>query len=447
MGKAGIDRLKTGATNISRVPEETASATIGASRVVCSHASRTIRQLRKADLRFHTSPIDLAQAIAVSAQARISDRAVTGATEIGKATTTAATKTTDIARTTATEIGKATTTAATKTTDIARTTATEIGKATTTAASKVGDLSGTAASEISKALGMTAAGLLDHGRTFHANCREPFGSFNRSIQNLEGNGGEWARAAAVAASGALLILQEAVPSFNDLSPVMKAKFATAGLRGYWRPVNVADAFYRSGVPLPVRNLGKDAVLAFVDGKHASHIEAVANAPGRMMDPANIVWEAARDNLARGAANMTPLELAKANALNALHATGIVMTEALQTAVVAGCMGIALEGVVSITENLIYVYKDQITLEQGGRRVLKDVLKKGRAAAIGGAGMTVVVALGAGPALATAAPVLVTVGGVMYVVSAYSRIKTALDSAEEQPDLLPLDPSSQAVGTA
>ena len=186
MGKAGIDRLKTGATNISRVPEETASAAIGASRVVCSHASRTIRQLRKADLRFHTSPIDLAQAIAVSAQARISDRAVTGATEIGKATTTAATKTTDIARTTATEIGKATTTAATKTTDIARTTATEIGKATTTAAtkttdiarttateigkatttaaSKVGDLSGTAASEISKALGMTAAGLL--GRVY-----------------------------------------------------------------------------------------------------------------------------------------------------------------------------------------------------------------------------------------------------------------------------------------
>ena len=119
-----------------------------------------------------------------------------------------------------------------------------------------------------------------------------------------------------------------------------------------------------------RNLGEDAVLAFVDGKHAGHIEAVANAPGRMMDTANIVWERARDNLARGAADMTPLELAKANALNALHATGIVMAEALQTAAVAGCIGMALEGVVSVTENLIYVYKDEMTPQQGGRRVLQ-----------------------------------------------------------------------------
>ena len=189
------------------------------------------------------------------------------------------------------------------------------------------------------------------------------------------------------------------------------------------------------------------MLAFVDGKHAGHIEAVANAPGRMMDATNIVWERARDNLARGAADMTPLELAKANALNALHATGIVMAEALQTAAVAGCIGMALEGVVSVTENLIYVYKDEMTPQQGGRRVLKDMLKKGKAAAIGGAGMTVVVALGAGSALATAAPVLVTVGGVVYIVSAYSRIKTALDSAEEQPNLLALDPSSHAMGTA
>lgn len=59
----------------------------------------------------------------------------------------------------------------------------------------------------------------------------------------------------------------------------------------------------------------------------------------------------------------------------------------------------------------------------------------------------VVALGAGPALATAAPVLVSVGGILYIVSAYSRIKTALDSAEERPDRIPLDPPSLASGTA
>ena len=107
---------------------------------------------------------------------------------------------------------------------------------------------------------------------------------------------------------------------------------------------------------------------------------------------------------------------------------------------------ALEGVVSMTENFIYVYKDEMTYRQAGRRVLKDMLRKGKGAAIGGAGMTVVVALGAGPALATAAPVLVTVGGVVYVVTAYSRIKTALDSTEEETASVPMDVDYPALGT-
>ena len=414
MGKTGITQLKTGASKLSRVPQGTAGLVVESSRVVYGHTSRTVEDLRNADLRFHRLPIELTQAITVSAQARIGNTAETAASEIGKATTTAATK--------------------------------------------VGDLTGTAASEIAKPepqpprrnRSIARAGmarLAEHSRAFHQSCREPFKSLDDRPRNFGEDADAWAQAAAAGAWGAFLTLQKAVPSFSDLPPAMKAKFAAAGLRGAWRPVDIADAFYQSSVPSPVRNLGKDAVLAFVDGKHAGHIEAVANAPERMMDAANIVWERARDNLARGAADMTPLELAKANALNALHATGIVMAEALQTAAVAGCIGMALEGVVSVTENLIYVYKDEMTPQQGGRRVLQDMLKKGKAAAIGGAGMTVVVALGAGPALATAAPVLVTVGGVLYVVSAYSRIKTALDSAEQQPELLPLDPAPPALGTA
>ena len=262
-----------------------------------------------------------------------------------------------------------------------------------------------------------------------------------------------AQGAASAAMGALLALQQTVPSYADLSPALKAKLAFAGMHGARRPIPIASHFYQECLPFPVRNLGEDAVWAFVDGKHASHIEAAVNAPERMMDAANIVWERARDNLARGGANMTPLELAKANARNALQATGIVAAEVLQNAAVAGCIGMALEGVVSAGENLIYVYRDERTLQEGGRRVLKDMLGKGRAAAIGGAGMTVVVALGAGPALATAAPILVTVGGVAYVVSAYSRIKEAWDStgeddassfADERPRPLP-HPSSRPLG--
>ena len=392
-------QLKSVGAKVTKAPQGAASVVRETTRVAYGYTSRTVRDLKKVDLRFHTHPVELAQAITASAQATITDLAGTAATQIGNA------------------------------------------------GNRAGDLAGNAATQIGNVTGTAATVLLEQGRTFREMCSEPFKPLNPGAKRVGDNTEAWAQAAATAAGGALLHLQQAVPSFHDLSPTLKAKFVTAGMHGAWSTVDAASAFYESSVPSAVRNLGKDAVVAFLDGKHASHIEAVPNAPGRIMDGANIVWEAARDNLARGAADMTPFDLAKANALNAVHATGIVVAEALQTAAVAGCIGMALEGVVSISENLIYVYKDEMTLQEARRKVLKDLLKKGRSAAIGGAALTVVVALGAGPALATAAPVLVSIGGVLYIVSSYSRIKTALDSAEEQPDLLPIEPSSPALGTA
>ena len=387
--------FKSVGEKVAMAPQGAMSVVRETSRVAYGYTSRTVRDLRKADLRLHTDTVELAQAITASAQATITDLAGNAATQMGNA----------------------------------------------------GNLAGNAATQIGNVTGTAATVVLEQGRTFRDKCGEPFKSLNPGAKRIGDNAEAWAQAAAAAAGGALLNLQQAVPSFTDLSPTLKAKFVTAGMHGAWRTVDAASAFYESSVPSAVRNLGNDAVVAFLDGKHASHIEAVVNAPGRMMDAANIVWEAARDNLARGGADMTPLELAKANALNAIQATGIVAAEALQTAAVAGCVGMALEGVVSVSENLIYVYRDEMTVHEARRRVLRDVLKKGKAAAIGGAGMTVVVALGAGPALATAAPVLVSVGGVLYLVSAYSRIKTALDAAEQLADGLPMDPPSAALGTA
>ena len=388
-------QFKSVGKKVAKAPQGAVSIVRETSRVAYGYTSRTVRDLRKADQRLHTNTVELAQAISASMQATITDLAGNAATLMGNA----------------------------------------------------GNLAGNAATQVGSVTGATATVLLEQGQAFREKCGEPFKSLSPGATRIGNNAEAWAQAAAAAAGGALLNLQQAVPSFTDLSPTLKAKFVTAGMHGAWRTVDAASAFYESSVPSAVRNLGNDAVVAFLDGKHASHIEAVVNAPGRMMDAANIVWEAARDNLARGGADITPLELAKANALNAIHATGIVVAEALQTAAVAGCIGMALEGVVSASENLIYVYKDQMTLHEARRKVLKDVLKKGKAAAIGGAGMTVVVALGAGPALATAAPVLVSVGGILYIVSAYSRIKTALDSADERPDLVPLEPPSPALGTA
>jgi len=82
-----------------------------------------------------------------------------------------------------------------------------------------------------------------------------------------------------------------------------------------------------------------------------------------------------------------------------------------------------------------------------------VLKKGKAAAIGGAGMTVVGALGAGPRTRDSGSRPCFGRRSPYLVSAHGRIKTALDSADEHGfpdehlDQLPLDPASPALGTA
>ncbi len=124
---------------------------------------------------------------------------------------------------------------------------------------------------------------MEHGRTFRKKCREPFETLNTGARKVGDNAEEWATTATAAAWGALLNLEAAVPAFDDLSPLLRAKFAMAGMRGAWRPVHLASSFYESSIPFPVRNLGQDAVLASISGKHASHIEAVVNAPERRMD--------------------------------------------------------------------------------------------------------------------------------------------------------------------
>ena len=159
----------------------------------------TVRDLKKADLRFHTNPLDLAQAIAASAQATVTEVAGTAATQVGRVGTTAAAKTTELAETAASEISKATGKATTKVGDLTGTAASEISKATGKATTKVGDLTGTAASEISKATGIAVARLSDHSRTFHQSCQDSLESFRQMPSKRGADADASVRAAAAAA--------------------------------------------------------------------------------------------------------------------------------------------------------------------------------------------------------------------------------------------------------
>lgn len=255
----------------------------------------------------------------------------------------------------------------------------------------------------------------------------------RSLESL-GPARERIAQAAVAVGAATAAAYSKVaaasPQFGELSPVLKAKIAIAGSSGEWRSLSLADGFYRESVPGVVRNLGEPAVWKFFGGKHASHIQSVENAPSLSMDSTNIIWEASKANLERGSANMTGFELAKANAANLVDAAGLVAVHVIETAALAGCIGMALETVVAVGENLVYVCHGERSAKEAAADVAKKAAKKGAAAAIGGAAVSAAVALGAGPALSTMAPVLITIGGAVYVVGAAKRISEALSTSTD-----------------
>ncbi len=146
-------------------------------------------------------------------------------------------------------------------------------------------------------------------------------------------------AAGAATASAYNQILAASPAFGELPMALKVKFAAAGLTDSWRIMPLAESFYESSVFQVIRNLGKDAVVEFLDGKHASHIKSVYNYPELAIENSNIIWEAAWKNLSRGSRDMTGIELAKANAANIIDAAGIVTGQTLQIAAKAGCIGI------------------------------------------------------------------------------------------------------------
>ena len=227
------------------------------------------------------------------------------------------------------------------------------------------------------------------------------------------------------------------PAFQDLTPALKAKFAMAGLRDGWRVLPDAKAFYEATVPQSVRHLGEKATIEFLDGKHASHIKSVKNFPELGWERSNIVWERAEWNLVRGDTNMTAFELAKANVANLMDATGIIAVEAIKAVAISGCVGMALEGVVALGENIIYVCADERSVREAAADIGKKTITKTGFAAMSGAAVSVALTLGAGPAITAMAPVLVTIGGTMYVVQATRRIATAVNECKDRESLAPV----------
>ena len=231
---------------------------------------------------------------------------------------------------------------------------------------------------------------------------------------------------AATAAGAVLWLR-GVPtgSFESLSQGLQRKFATAGLRGDYRSTAEAQSFYQQSIPHPVRNLGQDSVESFLDGKDASHIQSVQNAPHLASENANLMWEDSIINRARGAENMTGSDQFWGQAGNTFDATDLLFRECLETAGMTALWAGLMEAPVATIENYFHYKRVRKTGEEAVQDAAKAIaLRAGTGAAIGFAVSGAVAVVGGASVLVTVAPYLIPVGLALYGHNALKRIQRA-----------------------
>lgn len=233
---------------------------------------------------------------------------------------------------------------------------------------------------------------------------------------------------AAAGTAAGVAVKPRPAGWYDLSRAMRLRFRRGGLggaRGFRSQVQ-ARQLYEGAVPARIRNLGEPAVRDFLRGKSFSHVESVANAPGKAKAPGNIVLESARANQARASLNMTASEMRAAGAANRISAVKAVSSALFRGGVKAGFISAALEAAVAAPENLLHYKRGRKSGEQAAKDTAKSAVS---ASAVGVATAAVVhVAAGTGIGLSLGplgAPIAVA-GGVVFVAGAVYRIKKAAE---------------------
>ena len=209
--------------------------------------------------------------------------------------------------------------------------------------------------------------------------------------------------------------------FRDLPLRLQKRFQRMGLgngRGLRTP-GQARALHQQVVPGPIRRLGMTE--EYLRGKTASHIESVANAPGKAKSATNIVLESAKSNANRGSRNMTRFELFGLKAKNAVDASRIVGRQMAGSAMRGAAWAALFEAPISAAVNGIHYGKGRKSGDDAIKSVAADTAKAG---AVGG-GIGIVVAAGGGAILAPIALPLAIVGGSIFAVSSAFRIGRAL----------------------
>ena len=122
--------------------------------------------------------------------------------------------------------------------------------------------------------------------------------------------------------------------------------------------------------------------------------------------------------------MTRMEIVGAKAVNAADTAKIVGRATARNASKGAAWTALFELPVSLTENGINVFRGKKTRKEAAKDTSKDVVMAGAVGGAMGAGTTAAIALGAGPAIVAAGPVLIPVGVAIFALSTGYRIHRA-----------------------
>ena len=264
----------------------------------------------------------------------------------------------------------------------------------------------------------------------HVDASDLGRNMQHGLKSVGARIGKKGRSAKAELAAVTLALDQVVSnvSYADLSAQLKAKFATAGglggERGPVRTLGEAESFFDSSVPDAIRMLGPEAIGKFLEGKDASHVKSVSNAPELTRVDSNIRWENATVNRARGAEDMSRFDQINITLSTSFESFARSAVEIVPQAMFYAA---AIESAISIIENSVYVYRGKKDISVAVTDTAKNVARSAVAGLVIGTGVSAAVALGAAPLLVAAQPALVVVGGALLAYSAARRVHTAMTS--------------------
>ena len=170
-------------------------------------------------------------------------------------------------------------------------------------------------------------------------------------------------------------VKPAPAGWHNLSSSTQRRFQSGGLgRGLGaRSPTMAQRLYEREVPEAIRSMGEPAVKEFLKRKHFSHINSVANTPGRAKAPSNIVLEDAGTNLSRGSRNMTSAGREAARSASRASAIRTGTKTAIKGGAKAGLIAAATEAAVSIPENILHYRRGRKSGEQAAKDMAKSTV--------------------------------------------------------------------------